>query len=116
MKELIEKIKELQVIARPYCARMTCKQILEVIEDYESEPFDPVECGFKKSKYLEAIGINEVYVYRKKIKDILYEIYKVKNNIWNIERKDIVGCIDFDIKIPNHSFGVELLRNLGVVE
>ena len=116
MKELIEKIKELQVIARPYCARMTCKQILEVIEDYESKPFDSLELGFDVDYY-----DNEEIRYTKRNKktstsinyDKDYQTYFISNYIFNnpaflYEVKNI--------KIPNHRFGVELLRNLGVIE
>lgn len=142
MKELIEKIKTLicdnetsienlyDERSDSYKARnhdidieLECEKshleslnnLLKEMEKEESKPFTPEELGFKRSKRKIDIGVQEVYVYYKKRKKVKFEIYKIKGNLWNIEIIDLISCINFDVKIPSHRFGQELLKNLGVI-
>jgi len=46
MRELIEKINQLQDGFKFHCCQVTCSQIIEIIEHQESKPFNPVEAGF----------------------------------------------------------------------
>lgn len=116
MKELIEKIKELQDVFKFHCCQVTCEQIIGMIQEQESKPFNPVECGFDVDYY-----DNEEIRYTKRNKktstsinyDKDYQTYFISNYVFNnpaflYELKNI--------RIPNHRFGVELLRNLGVIE
>lgn len=114
MKELIEKIKELQDVFKFHCCQVTCEQILGMIEDQESKPFNPVECGFTEidMMYPEDVAVYEKNYYRLKLLKF--------NNVWLIEQfnkiiNDEITLVRF-IKIPNHRQGVELLRNLGVID
>lgn len=109
MKELIEKIKELQDVFKFHCCQVTFNQIIGMIEDQESKPFNPVECGFMM--YPEDVGVYEKNYYRLRLLKF--------NNVWLIEKfnkiiNDEITLVRL-IKIPNHRFGVELLRNLGVL-
>lgn len=92
------------------------KILLKNIQAQESKTFDPCECGFDVDYY-----DNEEIRYTKRNKktstsityDKDYQTYFISNYIFNnpaflYEVKNI--------KIPNHRFGVELLRNLGVIE
>lgn len=119
MKELIEKIKEVLSIWNPLASPAYDKalyDVLDIIKEQESKPFDSLELGFDVDYY-----DNEEIRYTKRNKktstsinyDKDYQTYFISNYIFNnpaflYEVKNI--------KIPNHRFGVELLRNLGVIE
>lgn len=115
MKELIEKIKELQDGFKFHCCQVTCEQIIGMIEDQESKPFNPLECGFVLD-----YDDNEEIRYTKRNKktstsitfDKDHERYFISNYVFSgafyHEAKNII--------IPNHRQGVELLRNLGVID
>jgi hypothetical protein len=108
MKELIEKIKELQDAFKFHCCQVTCSQIIGMIEDQESKPFNPIECGFILND-----SFNKEYpykVYYNEDKQGYFEIADCGNNSFKLTG------IQPLIKIPNHRQGVELLRNLGVIE
>lgn len=110
MKELIEKIKELQDAFKFHCCQVTCLQILGMIETLESKEFNPCELGFKKKFDSDRESIfyktmNNRIIFDKKKE--LYSIDVYKFNIYS-ELKNI--------RIPNHRQGVELLKNLGVIE
>ncbi len=110
MKELIEKIKKIQDVFKFHCCQVTCEQIIGMIEDQESKPFNPLELGFKKefesdreSVFYKTMNNRIIF---DKTKDIyLIDVYKF--NIYSEVK---------NIRIPNHRQGVELLRNLGVIE
>ncbi len=93
----------------------------------EVKPFNPLECGFEK---MEDKNL-EHYVWFKYINNKRYEICHIYNDEYDIAiftQDDITlkHCLIEDrkfekylierIKIPNHQFGVDLLRNLGVIE
>lgn len=108
MKELIEKIKELQDVFKFHCCQVTCEQIIGMIQEQESKPFNPLELGF-----ILNYSFNKEYpykVYYNEDKQGYFEIADCGNNSFKL-----TGIPRF-IKIPNHRFGVELLRNLGVID
>lgn len=124
MKELIEKIKELQDGFKFHCSQVICEQILGMIEDQESKTFNPVEAGFfitettlnilKKDLNIDVLEFdlkkpNEIYLMR---------LFKSESKILitHYYNGDDYRIIVNLIKIPNHRFGVELLRNLGVID
>ena len=120
MKELIEKIKELQDAFKFHCCQVTCEQILGMIEDQESKPFNPELLG------IQELGIIDIdyFVYQSENKTTDFCLIRPKGNKtdWDISawyKKDKVprdAIFSIKIKIPNHRQGVELLRNLGVIE
>jgi hypothetical protein len=112
MKELIEKIKELR--QNPYSEyerlshNKAIDEILNIIQEQELKPFNPVECGFILND-----SFNKEYpykVYYNEDKQGYFEIADCGNNSFKLTG------IQPLIKIPNHRQGVELLRNLGVIE
>lgn len=119
MKELIKKITNLKKDDETFSAGSYDKalyDVLDIIKEQESKPFDSLELGFDVDYY-----DNEEIRYTKRNKktstsinyDKDYQTYFISNYIFNnpaflYEVKNI--------KIPNHRFGVELLRNLGVIE
>lgn len=124
MKELIEKIKELQDVFKFHCCQVTCEQIIGMIQEQESKPFNPVECGliFDNDENAEHDGwfIERQYENNKILRTVLTHVFDNKyslhvqafiNNQW-VFQFYVINII----KIPNHRFGVELLRNLGVIE
>ena len=125
MKELIEKMKELQDGFKFNCCQFTCEQILEVIEVQELKTFNPVEAGFFITETTlrilsENINIDILeFDFKKDQKTYLIRLFKKESKIW-IQHKyageaNYKMLVDL-IKIPNHRFGVELLKNLGVIE
>ena len=86
MKELIEKIKELQDVFKFHCCQVTCEQIIGMIQEQESKPFNPVECGFDVDYY-----DNEEIRYTKRNKktstsinyDKDYQTYFISNYVFN---------------------------------
>lgn len=124
MKELIEKIKELQDVFKFHCCQVTCEQIIGMIQEQESKPFNPVECGliFDNDENAEHDGwfIERQYENNKILRTVLTHVFDNKyslhvqafiNNQW-VFQFYVINII----KIPNHRQGVELLRNLGVIE
>lgn len=123
MKELIEKIKELQdVLNHSHCCQVTCSQIIEIIEHQESKPFNPVELGFKefdedREKYIKYRDDSKKEYY------ILNFCKKTENspaffyiNIVSEYGKRKTCPLLPITNVPNHRFGVELLKNLGIIE
>ena len=122
MKELIEKIKEISTKYKSYTSneiiiyasnRGVVKGVelcINEIQGQESKPFNPLELGFKKefesdreSVFYKTMNNRIIF---DKTKDIyLIDVYKF--NIYSEVK---------NIRIPNHRQGVELLRNLGVIE
>lgn len=122
MKELIEKIKELQDAFKFHCCQVTCSQIIGMIEDQELKPFTPTECGliFDDDENGEHRWFIERQYKDKTLRTILNHVFDNKysvcvyafiNNQW-VFQFYVINII----KIPNHRQGVELLRNLGVIE
>jgi len=123
MKELIEKIKELR--QNPYSEyerlshNKAIDEILNIIQEQESKTFNPVECGFKVE--LNKDGKIEYWILEKGLNK--YKIYHHRNNLFSITFENyhskISNYLDVNvvniIKIPNHHFGVELLKNLGLL-
>ncbi len=122
MKELIENVRNLKTSGNfsmnPYDKALN--DVLGIIQEQESKPFNPTELGFKvefnkdgKIKYwiLEK-GLNKykIYHHRDNLFSITFENYH--SEISNYLDVNVVNII----KIPNHRFGVELLINLGVIE
>lgn len=108
MKELIEKIKELQdVLNHSHCCQVVCSQIIGMIENQESKPFNPLELGFEMS--LSFIKLPNKS-YSKNTEKGCFEINHFNNGLFK------VTGIQQLIKIPNHRQGVELLRNLGIID
>lgn len=124
MKELIEKIKELQDVFKFHCCQVTCEQIIGMIQEQESKPFNPVEAGFFITETTLRILSKDINIdilefdFKKEQKTYLMRFFKKESKIW-IQHK-YAGerykmLVDL-IKIPNHQFGVELLQNLGIIE
>jgi len=124
MKELIEKIKELQDVFKFHCCQVTCEQIIGMIQEQESKPFNPVECGliYDDNENAEHDGwfITKQYENNKTLRTVLIHVFDNKysicvqafiNNKW-VFQFYVINVIT----IPNHRQGVELLRNLGVIE
>ena len=125
MKELIEKIKELQDVFKFHCCQVTCEQIIGMIQKQESKPFDPVEAGFFITETTLRILREDINIdilefdFKKDQKTYLIRLFKKESKIW-IQHKyageeNYKMLVDL-IKIPNHRQGVELLRNLGVID
>jgi len=122
MKELIEKINQLQdVLNHSHCCQVTCEQIIEIIEHQESKPFNPCELDFElddKKRYYK-INSGLIIVIEKDEKEnsfILQSFDKShsfnENNLTKLlEEGECLRYMYF--KAPNHRFGVELLKNLG---
>lgn len=130
MKQLIEKINKLQDGFKFHCyqvtcsQKVTCSQIIGMIQEQESKPFNPVECGFEiddKERYYK-INSGLVIVIEKDEKEnsfILQSFVKshsfdVNNLIKLLEEGECLTYMYFTA--PNHRQGVELLRNLGKIE
>lgn len=113
MKELKEKIKELR--NKPYSEyerlshNKAIDDILRLIEEEENKPFDPLELGFK----IDWQDDCEIcYTILEKI--IWFDLRK---NTYTISYNNYPVHIQTSgLKIPNHRFGVELLKNLRVIE
>ncbi len=81
----------------------------------ENKPFNPLECGFERiikysfTKYMD---------YKKfgKCKIVLSSNDKDKYGVYIYTCPDNHNITYFVIRIPNHRFGTDLLRNLGVIE
>lgn len=123
MKELIEKIKELQDVFKFHCCQVTCEQIIGMIQEQESNSFNPVELGLIFDDD-ENAGHDSWFIDQqhkdKILRTVLTHVFDNKyslhvqafiNNKW-VFQFYVINII----KIPNHRFGVELLRNLGVIE
>ena len=124
MKELIEKIKELQDVFKFHCCQVTCEQIIGMIQEQESKPFNPVECGliYDNDENAEHDGwfITKQYENNRTLRTVLIHAFDNKysicvqafiNNQW-VFQFYVINIIT----ILNHRQGVELLRNLGVIE
>lgn len=122
MKELIEKIKELQDVFKFHCCQVTCEQIIGMIDEQESKPFNPLECGFVVEFNKE--GQKEYFLrygnghYKLQIQE---KIVRLSTYVKHRPELAYLGYPSpykdyITIRIPNHRFGVELLRNLGVIE
>ena len=135
MKELIEKIKEISTKYKSYTSNemiihannrgvvQGIELCLKEIQEQESKPFNPVELGLifdddenaghdswfidqqHKDKILRTVLIH--------VFDNKYSLHveAFRNNKW-VFQFYVINII----KIPNHRQGVELLRNLGVIE
>lgn len=134
MKELIEKIKEKinelkeahdEIFNPTHIRQVTCEQILRMIEDQESKPFNPAEAGFfmtettlrilNKGRYIDILE----FYFKKDSKTYLMRFFEKESKIWiqyKYTGEDKYKMLVDIIKIPNHRFGVELLKNLGVVD
>lgn len=124
MKELIEKInKELK--GDDWELHYGLNKAIEIIEEQESRPFDPLELGFNyteiTSKLLNKEPNIDVLEFKliKTNQEYRLRFFKKESQIWifnkfNHEIKYTL-LVNF-IKIPNHRFGKELLQNLGVIE
>lgn len=125
MKQLIKKIKKLQNALTSHCYQVTLLQVLGMIEEDEKKSFNPLELGFIyteiTSKLLnkepnidvlefELIKTNQEYRLRFFKKDSKIWIFNKFNH--EIKYTLLVNLI----KIPNHRFGKELLKNLGVIK
>lgn len=132
MKQLIEKINKLQDGFKFHCyqvtcsQKVTCSQIIGMIQEQESKPFNPVEAGF----FITEATLNLLredffnidileFDLKKDNKKYLMRLFKKESKIW-IQYKytgeeNYKMLVDL-IKIPNHRQGVELLRNLGVID
>lgn len=128
MKELIEKIKELR--QKPYSEyerlshNKAVDEVLNIIQEQESKPFNPVELGFEVEFNKEG---QKEYFLRYKNGYYKLEAYN-QDNFFRlstyIKHKPEFAHLGYPstykeyitIKIPSHRFGVELLRNLGVIE
>lgn len=125
MKELIEKIKELQDVFKFHCCQVTCEQILGMIEDQELKTFNPVEAGFFITETTLRILSEDINIdllefdFKKDQKTYLMRLFKKESKIWILHKyageENYKMLVDL-IKIPNHRFGVELLQNLGIIE
>lgn len=119
MKQLIKKIKELQNALTSHCCQVTLEQVLGMIEEQKSKPFNPLELGF------ELLSENEYIKYHFDNKKEYYILHLIRDNINYLtitlsivseyKKNNKKMIIAFLVKIPNHRFGKELLQNLGVI-
>lgn len=97
---------------------------LKEIQEQESKPFNPVECGliFDDDENAEHDGwfITKQYENNKTLRTVLIHVFDNKYSICVqafITNKWVFQFYVINvITIPNHRQGVELLRNLGVIE
>lgn len=93
-------------------------------QEQESKPFEPTECGFfitettlkllSKDPKLDILEFD----LKTKYKTYLIRLFKKESKIWiqyKYTGKEHYKMLVDLIKIPNHRFGVELLRNLGLL-
>lgn len=120
MKELIEKINSynfdnLESVEDFYQIeefKQAILQDLEKIQEQESKEFNPVEI----------LKFDGMVSYENKEKTFFMQ--HIIDNLWHVcfsvpkmsEYQTSYSEVKFNIKIPNHRFGVELLKNLGVIE
>ncbi len=125
MKELIKKIKEIQSTLTYHDDQVILEQVIGMIQEQESKQFNPLELGFGIStRTLDHLVFTEkpdFFTYILEKKNIEYSLTLVFNkSFWlhkTIKDNDDKSSLLFDnIKIPNHRFGVELLKNLGVID
>jgi len=119
MKEIIKKIKELQDSLHSHCCQVTCEQIIGMIEEEETKPFDPELLGFIRyhpddNEYIKLINEWKEYYILTFHKDTEHpQPFLMLEMIgYGGKRKVSLG----PVSVPNHRFGVELLKNLGVIE
>lgn len=127
MKELIEKIKEISTKYKSYTSNemiihannrgvvQGIELCLKEIQEQESKPFNPVEFGFDvdiddsfEIRYTKRNKKNSTSITFDKEHEMYFISNYVFSTVFSHEAKNII--------IPNHRFGVELLRNLGVIE
>ena len=136
MKELIEKIKEISTKYKSYTSneiiiyasnRGVVKGVelcINEIQGQESKPFNPLELGliYDNDENAEHDGwfITKQYENNRTLRTVLIHAFDNKyslhveafrNNKW-VFQFYVINVIT----IPNHRQGVELLRNLGVIE
>ena len=129
MKELIEKIKS-KLGYKDTNFSVQEKDLIDVglnlaikeLEDQESKPFNPTECGFDRlsensNEYIKYVYDTKkeyyILVFHEKKNDEpaflyinLFSEYKTKRSFSNL-----LPTMD----VPNHRFGVELLKNLRII-
>jgi hypothetical protein len=135
MKELIEKIKN-TISSHKQALKdrgedelgdlysLAYLEILKELEKQENKPFNPIECGFTLEFTKE--GQKEYFL---SYKDGHYKLdFDPYKNFYRlstyIKHKPEFAYLGYPspykhyvtIKIPSHRFGVELLKNLGVIE
>jgi len=132
MKKLIEKIKSysfydfecLEDFYKAERLKQTILYDLKKIQEQESKEFNPCECGliFDDDENAEHDGwfITKQYENKKILRTVLTHVFDNKyslhvqafrNNQW-VFQFYVINIIT----IPNHRQGVELLRNLGVID
>jgi len=120
MKELIEKIKKIKYMDY-YDCESALDRALELIKEEENKPFNPELLEIEELNFSDV----DFFVYQpeNKTTQFLLMTTNKKNRIdWSIaswSKKDKAPrepIFNFKIKIPSHRFGVELLKNLGVIE
>lgn len=139
MKELIEKINntinEIENIIQNnhqkglytnhplFAELMTLTNVLKEIEDQESKPFNPLECGFS-IRYNKEDQEEEIFLEKHQVFYIIEKMNTPNRFLLKTRMKhsfsvkthdnEFVNYIPF--KASNHRQGVELLQNLGVIE
>lgn len=90
------------------------EKAIEIIKESQEIAFDPELLGFKVNDTFNKHFPYKVYY----LEMPKFEISKDKNSNeyrFSAGRYENKIC-DFKIKVPSHAFGVELLKNLGVIE
>lgn len=100
-------------------------QVVELIKKESEKPFNPELLGFNRF-YDEHNKITGDIEYEKLFDEklnIYYVLcYEQKTGFWSCRAFSKSDVINYKmpafglIKIPNHDFGVKLLKNLGVIE
>jgi len=98
--------------------------IVELIQDQENKPFDPVECGLIFDNDVNAEHDGWIKEFRAYGMLNRYILIRVTNDDYCLSIQQLNSSNEWwyyenivkSIKIPNHRQGVELLRNLGVIE
>ena len=130
MKELIEKIKEILSICNPLASPAYDKalyDVLDIIKEQESKPFNPVECGFtefeidEKERYYK-IHSGLVIVIEKDEKENSFILQSFEKK-YSFDKSNLTKLLEegecltyMYFTAPNHRQGIELLRNLGKIE
>jgi hypothetical protein len=86
-----------------------------MIEDQESKPFNPLECGFELD-YEDTQEIRYNKRNKKTSTSITFDKYQESYFIGNYIFSNTSSHEAKNIIIPSHRQGRELLKNLGVVE
>lgn len=124
MKQIIENLQQAIEENNGCEYHYGLEEAIRIIQAFESKPFDPELLGFELTKASQDVlnrypDYNVLEYFFLKEEEYLIRYFKDESKIWILYRFNATEnfkVLITLIKIPSHRFGVELLRNLGVIE